>query len=155
VLVLKRNDSVVKIMIMLVAHPLIHLVHPELDHLVHLVLMVVALHHLVLLLVPHKELLLHQFLQLFHPVEMLVAVDANAKLKITNALQVPLALREHLVAQVPTDKMVLMVLLALMPKMSLPLTTLLPAASIALLVHKVHLAQLADLDHVVYKEPEE
>jgi hypothetical protein len=152
VLVLKRNGSVVKIMIMLVAHPLIHLVHPDLDHLVP---MVVALHHLVLLLVPLKELLLHQSLQLFHPVEMLVAVDANAKLKITNALQVPLALREYLVAQDPTDKMALMALLVSMRKMSLPLTTLLPAASIALLAHKVHLAQLADLDHVVYKEPEE
>ena len=136
---------------MLVALPHIHLVHLVLlvpDLLAQAVLVQTVVPHLALLLVPLQELLLHLFPQLFHPVEMLVAVDANAKLKITNALLVPLVQRVPLADLVPTDKMVLMVLLVLMLKM-LPLQIILPkVASIALQDPKELQGQSEDLDLV-------
>jgi hypothetical protein len=134
---------------MLVVLHLIHLGQVQQDHLVHLVVDHLVVHQ-VLLLVPLQELPHHLFLQLFHPVEILVAVDANAKQKIINVLQVPQVLREHLEDLDLMDIQVLMALLVLMLKMLPPLIALPPDVSTALLAHKVLLDLLVNLDLAVY-----
>ena len=133
---------------------LIHLVLLVQDHLVQLVVAQVV-DHLVLLLVPLQELLHHLFLQLFLPVEILVAVDVSAKLKIINALLDHLVLRVLLADLVPMDILVWMVLLVLMLKMLHHLITLLPDASTALLALKVLLDHSENPDPVDYLVPVE
>jgi len=115
----------------------------------------VVAHHLVdlvLLLVLLQELHLHLFLQLFHLVDMQVALDAIVKLKTTSVPLVHPVQRVTPVVLVLMGNPVLMVLLVLMLKM-LPLLIMLHKdASIVQLDLLVHLAPLVDLDLVVYKD---
>jgi len=115
----------------------------------------VVAHHqvdLVLLLVLLQELHLHLFLQLFHLVDMQVALDAIVKLKTTSVPLVHPVQRVIPVVLALMDNPVLMVLLVLMLKMSLLQIMLLKDVSIVQLDLLVPLAPLVDLDLVVYKD---